>query len=182
MVVGVRDPWSEYRVTRERRPVGSATNTFLLRALSRVVLLDVPLMTTEQTQEPTHRISYQSVGLKIRSASPRRKHSVRPNKLASGLADAQQSTRPTATTTNAAAPPQPRRWPATQQPRPQPQEASSTRWLLGHHRCVSNRPRGWEGRRPSSGKLAACCNAMMSAWQGQHRRTARQVPSNCVRP
>jgi len=44
------------RVTRERRPVDSAPNTVLLRALSRVVLLNVPLMTTEQTQEPTHRI------------------------------------------------------------------------------------------------------------------------------
>jgi hypothetical protein len=44
-------------VTREHRPAGFAPNTILLRALSRVVLLDVPLMTTEQTQEPTHRIS-----------------------------------------------------------------------------------------------------------------------------
>jgi hypothetical protein len=70
-----RDAWSESRVTRERRPVGSAPNTFLLRALSRVILLDVPLMTTEQTQEPTHRIppslldGRYAVRLKIRQAA-----------------------------------------------------------------------------------------------------------------
>ena len=44
------------RVNKERRPVGSAPNTFLLRALSRVVHPDVPLVTAEQAQQPTHRI------------------------------------------------------------------------------------------------------------------------------
>jgi hypothetical protein len=48
--MGGRNPGSPGNVDRwaQRRPVGSAPNTFLLGALSRVVLLDVPLMTTEQ--------------------------------------------------------------------------------------------------------------------------------------
>ena len=64
-----RVPLSESRVTREGRPVGSAPNTFLLRALSLVVLLDVPLMTTEQTQEPTHRIPPSLLDRRLRQAA-----------------------------------------------------------------------------------------------------------------
>jgi hypothetical protein len=64
-----RYAWWQFRLTRVQRPAGSASNTFLFRALSRVVLPGVPLMTTEKTQEPTHRIPPKSVGLKVRQAA-----------------------------------------------------------------------------------------------------------------
>jgi hypothetical protein len=45
-----RNTWSGLRVTRVQRPVGSASNTFLLRALSRVVLPGVPLIHRTNTR------------------------------------------------------------------------------------------------------------------------------------